>query len=161
MDFIVRKVQRSDNSSLAEIIRDAFVEFDAPRTGTVYSEPTTDKLYQLFHNQKDAVLFVAENKTEVLGCCGIYPTKGLESDTAELVKFYLSKASRGKGIGKQLFEQSIEAAKQMGYKKLYIESQPKFNTALGLYEKYNFNYLDQPLGDSGHGNCDIWMLKNL
>jgi putative acetyltransferase len=96
-----RKVKPEDNGLLAEIIREVFEEYDAPRTGTVYSDPTTDHLFELFRKER-SVLWVAEQEGKLMGSCGIYPTEGLEEDVAELVKFYLPSHARGKGIGRKL-----------------------------------------------------------
>lgn len=156
----LRKVEKKDNPALAKMIRAVFEEHDAPKEGTVYSDPTTDHLYELFEIPK-SILWVAENNGELLGCCGIFPTKGLPENCAELVKFYLPKEARGKGIGKQLMEQSVASAKEFGYTQLYLESLPHYSKAINIYEKQGFVRLNQPLGDSGHGSCDIWMLKNL
>ena len=150
--YILREVEPEDNIVLAKTIRSAFEEFGAPKTGTVYSDPTTDSLYELFENITNAKLFVAEVEGNVLGCCGVYPTEGLPDGYAELVKFYLAKEARGKGIGKALFEKSIQIAREMGYTHLYIESQPSFGKAVKMYEKYNFTYLNKSLGNSGHDN---------
>ena len=159
-NLIIRKVIQTDNVLLAKLIRNVFNEFNAPEKGTVYSDPTTDDLYTLF--QKDrAVLWVAEVNDEVLGCCGVYPTEGLEKDCAELAKFYLSVKIRGKGIGKQLMLQCFQSAREMQYKKLYLESMPQFSKAVSMYEKYGFTPLDAPLGNSGHTTCNIWMIKEL
>ena len=156
----IRKVQKSDNKHLADLIRAAFIEYDAPRQGTVFSDPTTDNLYELFKNEK-SVLWVAENDGEILGCCGIYPTDGLPKGCAELVKFYLLAKARGKGLGTVLMEQSIESAKELEYSEIYIETLPEFDNAVGMYERAGFEQLEKPLGDSGHTGCDIWMIKKL
>jgi putative acetyltransferase len=42
----IRTILPTDNPILAKIIRDVFIEHDAPQHGTVYSDPTTDDLYQ-------------------------------------------------------------------------------------------------------------------
>jgi putative acetyltransferase len=157
----IREVRREDNLVLAQIIRAAFIEFGAPLTGTVYEDPTTDALFELFETKKNAILFVAEDQGLVVGCCGIFPTNGLDNGYAELVKFYLASEARGKKIGKTLFEKSIQAARDFKYQFLYIESQPSFSKAVQMYERYDFKYLNHSLGNSGHDNCDVWMLKNL
>jgi len=159
-NLIIRKIIQADNALLAKLIRNVFNEFDAPKKGTVYSDPTTDDLYTLFQKHR-AVLWVAEVNDEVLGCCGVYPTEGLEKDCAELAKFYLSGKIRGKGIGKQLMLQCFQSAREMQYKKLYLESMPQFSKAVSMYEKYGFTPLDAPLGNSGHTTCNIWMIKEL
>lgn len=156
----LRKVEKSDNEILAQLIRAIFDELDAPKCGTVYSDPKTDTLFENFQEPK-AVLWIAEENNEIVGCCGVYPTEGLPENCAELVKFYLLAQSRCKGIGKELMCKTIESAKELGYKQLYLESLPQFASAVLMYEKQGFWMLDQPLGDSGHTSCTIWMLKNL
>lgn len=158
-DIHIRKVKASDNAALAAMIREVFDEFKAPTCGTVYTDPTTDDLYTLFQAPR-SVLWVAEVDGEALGCCGVYPTKGLDKDCAELAKFYLSNKIRGKGIGKQLMLQCFQSAKEMNYTKLYLESLPQFAKAVSIYEKYGFEKIDKPLGNSGHTTCSIWMIHS-
>ena len=157
----LRPIKPSDNKKLATIIREVFHEHDAPQAGTVYSDPTTDHLYELFQDQKRAILWVAEVNDEVVGCCGIYPTPNLPENCVELVKFYLAEKARGKGIGKALFLKSIASAGKMGYKNIYLESLPDFDKAVTMYKNEGFEMLNKPLGKSGHPGCDIWMIKHL
>ncbi len=158
--MLIRKIEEKDNQKIAEVIRSCFADFNAPTAGTVFEDPTTDNLSELFKKEK-SVLYVAQEDDEVFGCCGIYPTDSLPDGTVELVKFYVSSKARGKGVGRALFEISMEAAKQMGYKKVYIESLPEFSKAVSIYEKQGFKYLDQPLGNSAHPGCNLWMLKDI
>lgn len=160
IDIEIRKVLPSDNMALATMIRKVFDEHGAPTQGTVYSDPTTDNLYQLFQ-EPYSVLWVAVVDGQPVGCCGVYPTKGLEQGYAELVKFYLSKQQRGLGVGRALMEKCIQWAKQMGYKFLYLESMPEFARAVSIYEKLGFTNLLHSLGNSGHSGCTIWMIKGL
>jgi putative acetyltransferase len=154
---IFREVKKEDNILLARMIRQVFKEHDAPQSGTVFSDPTTDDLFGLFRKSR-SVLWVAELDGLPLGCCGIYPTEGLENSCAELVKYYLAESGRGKGTGRQLMELCIASARKLGYKKLYIESMPHFSKAVRIYEKLGFRKLSSPLGNSGHTTCNIWML---
>jgi len=157
---IYREVRKEDNQALARMIRQVFEEHEAPQHGTVYSDPTTDNLHGLFA-ASGSVLWVAEVDGIPLGCCGVYPTEGLESTCAELVKYYLAENIRGHGIGRQLMEKCIYAARELGYKQLYLESMPHFSKAVRIYEKLGFRELAQPLGNSGHSTCSIWMLLDL
>jgi putative acetyltransferase len=156
----IRKVAPEDNKILAKIIRQVFEEHSAPTVGTVYSDPTTDHLFNLFKADK-SILLVAEFEGNVVGCCGIYPTPGLPSGYVELVKFYLHANARGRGIGKALMEGCIDAARKLGYTHVYIESLPEFAKAVDIYKKLGFEYLDVPLGNSGHTGCNIWMVKSI
>lgn len=158
--LFIREVQKADNEDLSKLIKNTFEEFNAPKEGTVYSDPTTSDLFSLFRHE-GSILWVGEIDGIISGCCGIYPTEGLPEDCAELVKFYLRPEPRGKGLGKTLMNQSIESAKDMGYKHLYLESLPEFSTAVKMYENLGFRLLDKPLGSSGHHSCTLWMLLDL
>lgn len=160
MGTIIRPIEEKDNASLAKLIREVFREFKIDKAGTVYTDPTTDNLFELFKTNGSAY-WVAEENGELFGGCGIYPTPGLPLKCAELVKFYLASKSRGKGIGKELMEKSFSTALKLGYTQLYLESFPELGKAIGLYLKAGFKEIDQPLGNSGHYACTLWMVKEL
>lgn len=160
MELVIRQIEKKDNAVVAELIRSVFREFKIDRPGTVYTDPTTDTLYELFKTPRSAY-FVGEGDGTIVGCCGIYPTPGLPETCVELVKFYLLPEARGRGIGRELMRKSIDAAKQFGYKQMYLESLPELGRAVGMYEKLGFQHVSQPLGNSGHYACSIWMVKEL
>ncbi|MFN0256972.1 GNAT family N-acetyltransferase [Pedobacter ureilyticus] len=160
MSVTIRNIKKDDNPIIAELIRKIFREFKIDKPGTVYTDPSTDALYELFQI-KGAEYWLAEEDGKLLGGCGIYPTDGLPEGCVELVKFYLSADTRGKGLGRRLMEQSIESARNMGYKQVYLESFPELATAVGMYEKAGFRKLDGPMGNSGHYACTVWMILDL
>lgn len=159
-NIIIRPIEEKDNLVLATIVRNALSEFGANKPGTVFFDPTTDSLYQLFRAE-GSFYFIAEEKGKVLGGGGIYPTEGLPEKTCELVKMYLHKDARGKGLGRLLIEHCLYWAKEYGYKQVYLETMPELKQALKVYELFGFEYLDGPMGNSGHFGCDRWMLKKL
>ncbi len=158
--LIIRAINPNDNTYLAKIIRSALEEFGANKPGTVYYDPTTDALFDLFQTPGSAY-FVAEEEGEILGGAGFFPTKGLPDGVAELVKMYLRPEARGRGLGKLLINNTEEMAKKMGYNGLYLESMPELINALTMYEKMGYHYLEGPMGNSGHTGCGLWMFKNI
>ena len=158
MNFNIRSIEQRDNTVLAKIVRSTLAEFGANHPGTVYYDPTTDALYELFQT-KGAAYFVAFNDNNIVGGAGIYPTDGLPSDTCELVKMYLVPEARGIGLGKILIDKSLSFAREQGYRQVYLESMPELKQALKVYEKFGFRYLEGPMGNSGHTGCSLWMLK--
>ena len=158
--FQIREIKESDNAALATIIRRSLEEFKANKPGTVYFDKATDHLSEGF-KIPSAAYFVALENNEVAGGGGFYPTEGLDKDTCELVKMYLSASFRKKGYGQMLLTKCMEAAKLWGYTKMYIETLPELTHAIGLYQKNGFTFLPSPLGNSGHTGCDVWMLRRL
>lgn len=157
MAITYREIREKDNQELAEVIRTILREFKIDKPGTVYTDPTTDNLSEVFKTEQSAY-WIAEEDDKIIGGCGIYPTSGLPDGCVELVKLYTSAAARGKGVGKMLMQKSIESAQQFGYNEIYLESFPELTTAIGMYEKAGFKKLSAALGNSGHFACNVWML---
>ncbi|MFA5046922.1 MAG: GNAT family N-acetyltransferase [Paludibacter sp.] len=156
----IRKIEQRDNAELAELIRKVFREFKIDIPGTVYTDPTTDHLFELF-TIPGSLYWVAEENGVLAGGCGIFPTKGLPEGCAELVKFYVSSVNRGKGTGKSLMEKTILSAREFGYTQLYLESFPQLEKAVIMYEKAGFHSIAAPMGHSGHTACTLWMNMKL
>jgi putative acetyltransferase len=157
-DYIIRNIEEKDNRQLAIVVRNTLAEFGANKPGTVFFDDTTDNLYQVFNDRLRSVYYVVTKDDKVLGGGGIYPTDGLPGDTCELVKMYLLPEARGRGLGKLLIEKCLQFAKSAGYKNVYLETMPELKNALKVYEKLGFQYLDKPMGNSGHFGCDLWMM---
>lgn len=156
----LRPIQQSDNKAIAAVIRQTLEEFGANKPGTVYFDETTDHLFELFQTPR-SVYYVAILDNKILGGGGIYPTAGLPQGTCELVKMYLLPEARGIGLGRRLIEKSMQFALEQGFTQVYLETMPELQNALKAYERLGFRYINQPMGNSGHFGCDLWMLKGL
>ncbi len=156
----IRPIEQKDNINIAKVIRGALEEFGANKPGTVYFDPTTDALFELF-NTPGSYYYIATIDNKVVGGAGIFPTENLPKGTCELVKLYLHKDARGTGLGKQLLNTAMQWAKENGYTQVYLESMPELSKAVTIYKNVGFQRINQPLGNSGHCGCDIWMVKTL
>jgi putative acetyltransferase len=156
----IRDLRKEDNPALAKVVKDTLAEFGANHPNTVYYDPTTDTLFEVFQTPRSKY-FLAELNNKVVGGGGIYPTDGLPPDTCELVKMYLLPEARGLGLGRTLIEKCIETAAENGFKNIYLETMPELKQALNVYEKFGFKFLKGPMGNSGHTGCSLWMLKSL
>jgi putative acetyltransferase len=158
---LIRPIQPGDNAAMAAILRHTMEEFGVNKPGTVYFDASTDHLFELFQSEPGSAYFIAERNGEVLGGAGIFPTANLPEGTCELVKMYVSAAARGSGLGRQMIEHCLQAAKEKGYTAIYLETMPELTKAISVYEKFGFTFLDAPMGNSGHTYCKIWMLLKL
>lgn len=156
----IEQIKQEDNAAIARLIREVLTEFGANKPGTVFTDPTTDSLFELFQTNKSHY-YIAKEDGIIAGGCGIYPTEGLPDGCVELVKLYVAKSHRSIGLGKQLMEKAIETAILEGYTEVYLETLPELHVAVGLYEHLGFQYLDHPYGNSGHFACDLWMSKKV
>ena len=156
----LRPIRLADNPSIASIIRKVLAEFGADKPGTVFYDPTTDALFELFRAD-DSIYFIAEVDGRVVGGAGIFPTDGLPNGCCELVKLYLLPQHRGMGLGKMLIGACTDYAATQGFTSVYLETMPELEQAKSLYVKCGFKYLNRAMGNSGHFGCSLWMLKEL
>ncbi|MDT0675913.1 GNAT family N-acetyltransferase [Autumnicola musiva] len=158
--YKIRKIQPEDNQQVAEVVRTVLVEMGVPKVGTAYEDKALDDMHATYDFPR-MEYFVVENEEKVIGCAGIAPLKGLDEEICELQKMYFLPEARGKGMGTQMMDTCLKFAKAEGFKKCYIETLPYMQDARKLYVKTGFESLEKPLGDTGHYNCTVWMIKDI
>ena len=159
-NWLIREIKREDNQAVAQLIRSVFDELEIPKVGTAYEDPCLDLMFEEY-NKLQSVYFVVENEGKIVGCCGIAPLEKGDPLICELQKMYFLPETRGLGIGSKMMETCLEQAKVFGFEKCYIETMPFMHAAQKLYKKSGFEYLDAPMGCTGHCSCPVWMLKDL
>lgn len=56
---------------------------------------------------------------------------------------YFSRSLRGKGFGKKTLRRMIGVSKELGFKKIYLETASPLVEAIGLYESFGFQPVDK------------------
>ena len=158
--MIIREIQPQDNASIAAVIREVFVVDNFPKTGTAFADTQLDFMFETY-NKPRATYFVVENNGKIIGGAGFSQLENSTENICELQKMYFLPETRGKGIGFQVIQKCLEKATELGYEKCYLETLPEMLTAQHLYKKAGFEYLCEPMGNTGHTTCPVWMIKNL
>ena len=158
--MLIRPINESDNKHISVILREVLIEMDIPRIGSAYEDPEINNMYESYQSKR-SIYFVVEENNKILGGAGINQLKNGDINICELQKMYFHKSIRGRGIGDKMIELCLNFAVVSNYKKCYIETMPNMVDAQKLYIKKGFKYIDNPLGNTGHTACPIWMLKNL
>ena len=158
--MLIRPINESDNKRISVILREVLIEMDIPRIGSAYEDPEINNMYESYQSNR-SIYFVVEENNKILGGAGINQLKNGDINICELQKMYFHKSIRGRGIGDKMIELCLNFAVVSNYKKCYIETMPNMVDAQKLYIKKGFKYIDNPLGNTGHTACPIWMLKNL
>lgn len=156
----IRLATKKDDADTAEIVVSAIAEHGELRPGTAAFDPDINMLSKALSGPR-AKFFVVELEGEVVGCGGVGPTPGLDKYTCELKRMFFRPEVRSLGLGKMLMDTCLNAARNLGYKKCYLETLEGFAHARKFYEQEGFKKLSKPLGNSGHTACEYWMLKEL
>lgn len=158
--IFIRPIEEKDNLAVANVIREVMTEFGAVGEGYSIMDKELDDMYSAYA-KSNAAFYVIEKDGKVMGCGGIAPLAGAESDICELRKMYFQKDVRGLGLGKQLMEECLAKAKTLGYTTCYLETISSMERAGHLYKKYGFKVLDAPMGHTGHTRCQLYYAKKL
>ncbi|MBT3899221.1 MAG: GNAT family N-acetyltransferase [Gammaproteobacteria bacterium] len=101
-----------------------------------------------------AILFACEKTTgKALGTCALIKQG---DDIGELAKMGVYKSGRGHGLGKLLLSAALTKATEMGFRKLYLETNSKLAPALGLYRHFGFVQMRFPRA-SDYTRADVYM----
>lgn len=156
----IREVREEDNASLSKVIRQVLIDIGVPKVGTAYADPELDFMYQAYQTTRSAY-FVIEEDSVVLGGAGIAPLAGEDPKICELQKMYFLAQGRGRGLGQQMIDHCLAYAKDQNFQLCYLETLPYMKAAQKLYLKTGFNYIDGPMGSTGHTSCNVWLIKAL
>ena len=90
-----------------------------------------------------------------VGCCALL---AMPEGSFEIGKMAVAESYRGQGIGKQLLGYVIAHARQMGSRRLYLETSTKLPNAIHLYESQGFTHLPPDrVRRSPYARSDLYM----
>ena len=84
-------------------------------------------------------LLLAVIEDDVAGCCALRPLDNVDYPNAcEMKRLYVRRAFRGFGLGRQLAEAVLDAARQAGYASVLLDTLDDMESARALYEELGF-----------------------
>jgi putative acetyltransferase len=95
-------------------------------------------------------LLLALVNHQVAGCCALRPLDSADTPNAsEMKRLYVRPAFRRLGLGRQLAEAVMDAARRYGYSSIFLDTLDEMETARALYEDLGFEeippYYHNPL----------------
>jgi GNAT superfamily N-acetyltransferase len=87
----------------------------------------------------------------VVGTVGLVQLGG---GRCELRKMYLTPAHRGRGLGKRLVRRALDRARELGFRRVELETVGVLRAAIGLYESFGFRPFASDHRSAGPGRAD-------
>ena len=163
--FRIRPIEARDDAAIAAIIRSVMPEFGASGCGFAINDPEVDWMHRAYAEPRSAYFVIERNDDSgnavVEGGGGIAPLSGGDTGTCELRKMYFLPSLRGLGAGAALMTRCLDAARECGFQRCYLETLTGMDAAMRLYERSGFHRIDAPMGATGHGGCNTFYLREL
>ena len=110
--------------------------------------------------QPNGALFLATVNGELAGCCALRPLDTVDYPNAcEMKRLYVRKGYRRLGLGRQLAEAILDAAKVAGYRHVLLDTLSEMESARALYKDLNFEeippYYHNPIAGAHYLKADL------
>lgn len=97
---------------------------------------------------------------EYAGCCALRPLHDADyGNAAEMKRLFVRKAFRGFGLGRQLAEAILEAARRLDYTCVLLDTLSDMEAARALYEELGFEeippYYHNPIAGAHYLKVDL------
>ena len=94
------------------------------------------------------------------GCCALRPLDSADyANAAEMKRLFVRKAFRGFGLGRQLAEAALDAAREGGYASVLLDTLDDMESARALYQELGFceipPYYHNPIPGAHYLKADI------
>ena len=130
----LRLANNKDCDKIASLVYSILEEYNL-KPDPASTDADLKDIEQSYFEQGGTFYVLEEKSGSIVGAYGLYP---VESQTCELRKMYLHRSCRGKGLGKFLMESALSEARQLGFKRMTLETASVLKEAIALYKSYGF-----------------------
>ena len=105
-------------------------------------------------------LLMAHVNQQLAGCCALRPLEAVDYPNAcEMKRLYVRDAFRGLGLGRQLVEAALDAARTAGYSAVLLDTLDDMEAARALYKDLGFAevppYYHNPIAGAHYLKADL------
>jgi len=130
----LRPANNKDCKKLTELVYSILKEYNL-KPDPAATDVDIKDIEQSYFERGGTFYVLEEEDGSIIGAYGLYP---VDRQTCELRKMYLYSSYRGKGLGKLLLEDALSKARQMGFKRMTLETASVLKEAISLYKSYGF-----------------------
>ncbi len=142
-------VYQAESSEQIAAIRELFLEYAKSLNFSLCFQSFEKELAELpgGYAPPKGRLLLATHGPQLAGCAALHK---LEDEICEMKRLYVRRQFRGKGLGRVLAERVVADAREIGYKRLRLDTiEPVMRDAVAMYRKLGFKeiapYRENPI----------------
>lgn len=146
-EFSLTEIIRVRSVDQIELVRDLFKEYEAWLGINLCFQNFEKELAELpgAYVPPDGRLLLATENKKVAGCIAL---RKIGDGLCEMKRLFVRAEFRGKGLGRQLVESIVKAAKEIGYERMRLDTLPgKMDEAIALYRSLGFKEIEPYYGN--------------
>ena len=156
----IHRLTPEHDAALATLIRANLKAHALDIPGTAYFDAMLDHLSGFYSaDPARRAYFILMDDGRLVGGIGLAEIDLFEN-CAELQKLYLDDSVKGRGLGYRLIEKVEDAARALGYDRMYLETHTNLQAAIHIYEKSGYALIDRPEAVV-HSTMNRFYLKEL
>ncbi len=147
--------------ALADLIRVNLKKHHLDIPGTVYFDDNLNHLSDFYLGDPAERYYcvVTDDSGRLVGGIGLARLDFFE-DCGELQKLYLADEVKGSGLSYRLISLIEDKARELGYKRMYLETHDNLAAAIHVYEKSGYREIEKPAAVV-HATMNRFFLKEL
>ena len=130
----LRQATNADIAALKALVFSVLEEYAIPR-GDGSTDADLDDI-EGNYTRNNGYFTVVEEGNRIIASMGVLR---ISEDTCELRKMYSIPEARGRGLGRYLLELALSKARELGYRRMVLETASPLVEAIALYKKYGFS----------------------
>ena len=131
--FKLREASNTDVETVKALVFSVLEEYGIPR-GDGSTDADLDDI-EASYTRNGGYFTVVEEGGRIVASMGVLRRS---EDTCELRKMYALPAARGRGLGRYLLELALVKARELGFRRMVLETASPLQEAIALYKKYGF-----------------------
>ena len=136
--LLLRRATRADGEPVFALITGILHEFGLQPDATGTDADLKD-IEAAYHAAGGDFVVLVDADARIVGCCGLFRS---DTTVVELRKMYVAATLRGQGQGRRLLDWALARARELGFRRMDLETNSVLKTAIAQYVRRGFKPVD-------------------
>ena len=131
------RIESAESAELVRIVRELFLEYSESLEVDLCFQGFAEELATLpgDYARPAGRLLLAFEELRAAGCGAL---RRIDDEVCEMKRLYVRPAFRGKGAGRELIDALMHCAREIGYRRMRLDTLPSMTSAIAIYRSLGF-----------------------